>query len=62
MQGPTVGGDALDRGNYSPLNARTSISAQVISTYENLKRAKHAQHYACFVYVIHVLGYNVRSV
>jgi hypothetical protein len=38
MQELIVGGDAFDCGDHCPLDACASISARIISTYENLER------------------------
>lgn len=57
---PTVCRYALDRSYHHSLDARASIISWIVPTYQDFKRAEHAQHDSRFVHIIDILRLNDR--
>jgi hypothetical protein len=54
-QRPTVCTYALNGSYHRSLDAHASIVLQIVLTYKDLDRAKHAQHDSSLVHIIDIL-------
>jgi hypothetical protein len=60
QQGPTVSTYAFNRRHHGSLHTSTSVALSIIFTYQDLDRAKHAQHDSCLIHVVYVLWHDAR--
>ena len=58
---PTISTYALNSRDCCPLLTRTSTAPLIVSTNKNLDRAELRKHDTCFVHIVNVLLYNVRT-
>lgn len=57
---PIIGRNAFDRSHHFPFDTRASVRPRVVLTYQDLDRAKHAQHDISFIHVVDISRHNNR--